>query len=61
MPNNAGYHKYRVFVDLMGSKYLGRTLCCMLLTDYIGGGSSEGGPPVKYFMLRLIMTGAILS
>ena len=49
-PTNAGYHKYRVMVDLMGSKYLGQNTLLFVIDGLYGGGSSEGGPPVKYFM-----------
>ena len=47
---NAGYHKYRVFVDLMGSKYLGRNTMLYLVDGLFGGGASETKGPVKYFM-----------
>jgi hypothetical protein len=47
---NAGYHKYRVMVDLMGSKYLGQNTLLFVIDGLYGGGASEGGPPVKYFM-----------
>jgi hypothetical protein len=49
-PTNPGYHKYRVLVDLMGSKYLGRNTLLYVIDGLYSGGSSEGGPPVKYFM-----------
>lgn len=49
-PTNAGYHKYRVLVDLMGSKYLGQNTLLFVIDGLFSGGSSEGGPPVKYFM-----------
>ena len=50
VPTNSGYHKYRVFVDLMGSKYLGRNTLLFVVDGLYAGGSGEGGPPVKYFM-----------
>jgi len=50
VPNNTGYHKYRVFVDLMGSKYLGQNTLFWFVEDLFGGGASEIKGPVKYFM-----------
>jgi hypothetical protein len=49
-PSNTGYRKYRVFVDLMGSKYLGQNSVFWCLEGMFGGGSSEIKGPVKYFM-----------
>lgn len=49
-PNNGGYHKYRVLVDLMGSKYLGQNTLIYIVDGLFGGGSSETQGPVKYFM-----------
>jgi hypothetical protein len=49
-PTNAGYHKYRVLVDLMASKYLGRNTLLFVIDGIYPGGSSEGGPPVRYYM-----------
>jgi hypothetical protein len=49
-PTNAGYHKYRVLVDLMGSKYLGQNTLLYVIDGLYSGGSNEGGPPVKYYM-----------
>lgn len=49
-PTNAGYHKYRVLVDLMGSKYLGQNTLLFVIDGLYAGGASEGGPPVRYFM-----------
>lgn len=49
-PTNAGYHKYRVMVDLMGSKYLGQNTLLYVIDGLYGGGAGEGGPPVKYYM-----------
>lgn len=47
---NAGYGKYRVMVDLMGSKYLGRNTLLYVVDGLYGGGSIETRVPVKYFM-----------
>ena len=47
---NSGYGKYRVFVDLMGSKYLGQNTLIWVVEGLFGGGSSEIKGPVKYFM-----------
>ena len=49
-PTNGGYHKYRVLVDLMGSKYLGQNTLLYIVDGLFGGGSSETKGPVKYFM-----------
>lgn len=49
-PLNLGYRKYRVLVDLMGSKYLGQNTVLYLVEGLFGGGSSETRAPVKYFM-----------
>lgn len=48
--SNGGYHKYRVRVDLMGSKYLGRNTLLYIVDGLFGGGSIETRVPVKYFM-----------
>jgi hypothetical protein len=48
--SNGGYHKYRVQVDLMGSKYLGRNTVIYLVDGLFGGGAIETKVPVKYFM-----------
>ena len=48
-PENTGYRKYRVMVDLMGSKYLGQNTLLYVVDGLFGGGAGEGGPPVKYF------------
>jgi hypothetical protein len=48
--SNGGYHKYRVLVDLMGSKYLGRNTMLYMVDGLFGGGASEIKGPVKYFM-----------
>jgi hypothetical protein len=50
IPSNGGYHKYRVLVDLMGSKYLGQNTLIYLVDGLFGGGSDETKGPVKYFM-----------
>jgi hypothetical protein len=47
---NIGYHKYRVLVDLMGSKYLGQNTMLYMVDGLFGGGASETKGPVKYFM-----------
>jgi hypothetical protein len=49
-PTNTGYHKYRVFVDLMGSQYLGQNTLIWFIEALFGGGASEIKGPVKYFM-----------
>lgn len=49
-PTNNGYGKYRVFVDIMGSKYLGRNTMLYIVDGLYGGGSNETRVPVKYFM-----------
>lgn len=46
---NPGYKKYRGFVDLMGSKYLGQNTMLAIVDGLWGGGSSVTGAPVKYF------------
>jgi len=48
--SNGGYHKYRVLVDLMGSKYLGQNTLLYMVDGLFGGGASETRGPVKYFM-----------
>ncbi len=50
VPSNGGYHKYRVLVDLMGSKYLGQNTMLYMVDGLFGGGASETKGPVKYFM-----------
>jgi hypothetical protein len=50
IPSNGGYHKYRVLVDLMGSKYLGQNTLLYIVDGLFGGGGSETKGPVKYFM-----------
>jgi hypothetical protein len=50
IPANGGYHKYRVLVDLMGSKYLGQNTLLYIVDGLFGGGGSETKGPVKYFM-----------
>ncbi len=49
--SNGGYHKYRVQVDLMGSRYLGRNTVLYLVDGLFGGGAIETKVPVKYLML----------
>jgi hypothetical protein len=48
--SNGGYHKYRVRVDMMGSKYLGRNTLLYVVDGLFGGGSIETRVPVRYFM-----------
>jgi hypothetical protein len=49
-PSNGGYGKYRVLVDLMGSKYLGGNTMLFIVDGLFGGGADETRGPVKYFM-----------
>jgi hypothetical protein len=49
-PTNGGYHKYRVMVDLMGSKYLGQNTLLCIIDGLFGGGADETKAPVKYMM-----------
>lgn len=49
-PSNGGYRKYRVLVDLMGSKYLGRNSMLLVVDGLFGGGADETKGPVKFFM-----------
>jgi hypothetical protein len=49
-PTNSGYRKYRILVDLMGSKYLGQNTLLYIVDGLYGGGSIENYAPVKYFM-----------
>lgn len=49
-PSNAGYGKYRVMVDLMGSRYLGKNTLLFVVDGLYGGGSNETRVPVKYYM-----------
>ena len=48
--SNSGYGKYRVLVDLMGSRYLGGNTLLFVVDGLYGGGSNETKVPVKYFM-----------
>jgi Domain of unknown function (DUF362) len=48
--SNGGYKKYRVLVDLMGSRYLGQNTMLFIVDGLFGGGSDETKGPVKYFM-----------
>jgi hypothetical protein len=50
VPTNGGYHKYRVLVDLMASKYLGQNTLLYMVDGLFGGGGQETKGPVKYFM-----------
>jgi hypothetical protein len=49
-PSNGGYGKYRVLVDLMGSRYLGQNTILFIVDGLFGGGADETRGPVKYFM-----------
>jgi hypothetical protein len=49
-PTNQGYHKYRVLVDIMGSKYLGQNTLLYIVDGLYAGGSNESRGAVKYFM-----------
>jgi hypothetical protein len=49
-PSNSGYNKYRVQVDIMGSKFLGRNTLLYVVDGLFGGGADETKVPVKYFM-----------
>ena len=49
-PSNGGYKRYRVLVDLLGSKYLGNNTMLCVVEGLFGGGSDETKGPVKYFM-----------
>jgi hypothetical protein len=49
-PSNGGYKKYRVLVDLMGSRYLGQNTILFIVDGLFGGGADETRGPVKYFM-----------
>ena len=49
-PSNGGYKKYRVLVDLLGSKYLGNNTMLCVVDGLFGGGTDETRGPVKYFM-----------
>jgi len=49
-PSNGGYKKYRVLVDLMGSRYLGKNTMLFIVDGLFGGGADETRGPVKYFM-----------
>ena len=48
--SNGGYRKYRVLVDLMGSRYLGQNTMLFIVDGLFGGGADETRGPVKYFM-----------
>lgn len=49
-PDREGYNRYRVLVDLMGSKYMGRNTMLFIVDGLFAGGSEETKKPVKYFM-----------
>lgn len=48
--SNGGYGKYRVMVDIMGSRYLGQNTMLYIVDGLFGGGADETKGPVKYFM-----------
>ena len=48
--SNGGYNKYRVLVDIMGSRYLGQNTMLFVVDGLFGGGADETKGPVKYFM-----------
>ncbi|NMC37556.1 MAG: DUF362 domain-containing protein [Bacteroidales bacterium] len=48
--SNGGYRKYRVMVDIMGSRYLGQNTMLYIVDGLFGGGADETKGPVKYFM-----------
>jgi hypothetical protein len=47
---NSGYEKYRVFVDIMGNKYLGKNTMLFIIDAYYGGPYHDQKHPVKYQM-----------
>ncbi len=49
-PANAGYKKYRVQVDLMGNKFLGRNTMLFVVDGLWGGGPEETKAPRKWNM-----------
>jgi hypothetical protein len=49
-PTNIGYGKYRILVDIMGSKYLGQNTLLYIVDGLYAGGSNESRGSVKYFM-----------
>jgi hypothetical protein len=49
-PSNGGYRKYRVLVDIMGSRYLGQNTMLFIVDGLFGGGADETKGPVRYFM-----------
>jgi hypothetical protein len=49
-PSNGGYKKYRVLVDLIGSRFLGQNTMLCIVDGLFGGGADETRGPVKYFM-----------
>lgn len=50
VPVNDGYDKYRVAVDIMGHKYLGRNTMLLIIEGLFGGSEDEVWRPVKYHM-----------
>lgn len=49
-PSNGGYRKFRVLVDIMGSRYLGQNTLLYIVDGLFGGGADETKGPVKYFL-----------
>lgn len=47
-PDSEGYGKYRVLVDLMGNKYLGKNTMLFVIDGLFGGGSDETKKAVKW-------------
>ena len=58
-PTNAGYHKYRVLVDLMGSKYLGRNTLLYVIDGIYAGGIVKEDLLLNIIWLRSTATGAV--
>jgi hypothetical protein len=48
--SNTGYNKYRVMVDIMGHKYLGKNTMLFIVEGLYGGSESEVKPPRKWNM-----------
>jgi len=48
--SNTDYHKYRVLVDFIGSRYLGRITILFIVDGLFSGGGSELAFSVKYFI-----------
>lgn len=50
IPNNHGYRKYRVKVDIMRHKYLGGNTMLFIVEGLFGGSEDEVLRPIKYHM-----------